>query len=260
MSPLALEFAQKHNIDLAKVTPTGEGRRITYFDIKSFMEPKTFSYYNDIKSNTKRVRLDLKKHLNPDASVAQGGAGQTQAPAETHVETAQAQAQTQAHHDPEPEPMIAPGEPEVSSQPLPAVGSTIPAHIRNPKSEIPHFWLKKRLDIDPLDTFLQDLPTEKKVTLDSALIKIAKDAILANPEFFNFRVKGRFLRANHLWIYYKNLADPTLNRTVRLDDFNRLSYDGSEDFDPDKPKFKIIDATGTDISALMPVLRENQVP
>lgn len=221
---MALELAQTNKIDLGKIIPTGEGRRITYSDIKAIVEPRTFRYYNEIKTGTKRVKLDLKRHANPEL-------------------VAEAEQKD---------------EPPAPSQPLPLAGSTVPAHI-NPKSEIPHFWLKKRLEVDTLDRFLKELPQDRRVGVDGALIKFVKDSIALNPDFYNFRVRGKFFRAKQLWINYKNLADPKLNRTVRLDEFSKMSFEGSEAFDPDRPTFKIIDASGTDIVAIMPVLRENQV-
>lgn len=226
IAPSALELAQSNNVDLAKVIPSGENKRITYADVQSVIGTRTFKFYKEIKGSTKKVKLDMNRHRNPEVA---------------------AQQQSVAEEEP-PRP----------AQPLPKEGTTVPA-FTNPKSEIPHFWLKVRLAIDSIDNFVSELPEDKKVSMDSVLMKIAKDAILETPEFFNFRIRGRFLRAHNVWIHYKNLADPKLNRTVRMDLLNKMSYKGTEDFDTNKPTFKIIDASGTDISAIMPVLRENQV-
>lgn len=206
--------------------PSGDNRRITYADVQSLIGTRTLKYYKEIKSTTKKVKLDINKHRNPEV-VSQ------------KVEVTEE-------------------EPSKTSQPLPKQGTTVPA-FTNPKSETPHFWLKVRLAIDPIDNFMNELHNAKPVRLDNILMKVVRDAIMETPDFFNFRVRGQFLRANNIWIHYKNLQDPKLNRTVRMDLVNKISAEGTEEFDTNRPTFKIIDASGTDISAIMPVLRENQV-
>lgn len=254
VSPMGLELAKKHNVDLGHIFPTGAGNRITLFDVQNFVEPRTFRFYHEAKGHAKKVRLDHNKTVQLQAQGSKGSGKEVG----RHQETAKA---------PEKSPgssgakgSVAPEQPGNQGGDHHLLdGEAIKSWSVNPKAKIPHFWLRKSVELKPVQQFLKDIPEDKRVGPEALYIKLVRDALLEDPEFFTFRINGQFVRAQTIWIHYINLADPNLNRSVNVHSLTRLAQEEKAPIDHSQPSISIVDASGTDITVVTPIIRLNRV-
>jgi hypothetical protein len=249
-----LDLAKQHDVDLGRIFPTGADRRITLFDVQNFIEPKTFRFYHEAKRHAQKVSLDH----NNSGQLSKEGSKEIGREAEGKREGTKTQEQPPAPSAPKNMESHRQTDPKPKTQSV-LDGDAIKGWSVNPKALIPHFWLRKSIDLRPTQLFLKEIPEDRRVGPGALYIKLVRDAILEDPEFFTFRINGQYLRANTIWIHYINLADPNLNRSVNIHSLNRLTQDSRAEIDHSQPSISIVDASGTEITTITPIIRLNRV-
>jgi hypothetical protein len=242
LTPMALDFAQKNNINVSEVLGSSEKGKINVYDLKSLLHPKKFKFFHHGHPSSKPnsgVRLFSRKCQNEST------------PSENmnipiaFEKTGVAKSSTPDNH-------------------LNSTSNSFEVdQTKNPKSVIPHFSLKRKLSLDQLIKFtdlINSSSSTQKVELSDVMLKIIHLTLLKFPEFKIFFIGDKFLKAKELLIEYKSFSDPLKNIIFYAETVQSLlQYQNSNRYQINQPSIQVIDAIDTEILSFQPVLSYNNV-
>lgn len=228
ITELGLEIAEKYKVDLNKVVGSGENGLVTYNDLMTYLKPKRFKYYNDLKKSRHRVKLEKIEELKSETK----------------------------NKEIEPQKFAEKSEIKLENEKEEKLKDV---EIKNDKAKMPHFWQKMNFDLTKVEDLITKFPEEKKIDLEKVIIKLVHDSILENPDFLNFRINGKFLKANNYCISYENLADKSLNKIYSLNKISKLGEKNALENNLNNFMIRIIDGSQSDLTYFMPVLSEKVV-
>ena len=228
ITEIGLQIAEKYKVDLNKVVGSGEKGLVTYNDLMSYLKPKKFKYYNDLKNSKPRVKLekinDSKSETNNKEIELQKFAKKSEIKLENEKEE-----------------------------------KLKDVEIKNYKAKRPHFWQKMNFDLTKVEDLISKFPEDKKIELEDVIVKLVHDSILENQDLLNFRISGKFIKANNYCISYENLADKSLNKIYTYNKISKLGEKNALENNVNNFMIRIIDGSQSDLTYFMPVLSEKVV-
>ncbi|MCB0323741.1 MAG: 2-oxo acid dehydrogenase subunit E2 [Bdellovibrionales bacterium] len=172
ISPLAKNLAQAHGVDYQSVQGTGDGGRIVKRDIEGALG-REFS------------ADDIDTALSGETAGRVNEAPQAQ-PSPTQVSQAQPRPAERVQPAPTQAPSAQQSQQSVGAAqvPLSRMRATIATRMAQAMSEIPHFYLTVKLEVDALSRMresLKVLPQYEGLTFNHLIVKAAALALKAHP-------------------------------------------------------------------------------